>query len=97
MNDIPPDRQILSLLERLNFSPAYFCFRWNLTYEQLAELCGVSKSTTYHWLGGQSSRREAGKPYRRLMSMADILLTNAPTTEPLIRQWLERHAGEENP
>jgi hypothetical protein len=61
---------------------------WSLfEYEELAGICGISKSTTYHWLGGQTSRREAGEPYQRIMAVADFLLTNAERVQLLLERW----------
>ena len=59
-------------------------------YEELAGICGISKSTTYHWLGGQTSRREAGLPYQRIMAVADMLLENAERVQPLLERWHTR-------
>ena len=58
----------------------------------LAKLCGVSVSTTYHWFGGVSSRREAGLSYQRLLAIADIMLENADEMEPLIQEWYEQQS-----
>jgi len=59
-------------------------------YEELAGICSISKSTTYHWLGGQTSRREAGEPYQRIMAVADMLLENAERVQPLLERWHTR-------
>jgi transcriptional regulator with XRE-family HTH domain len=83
-------QEVLALLNQMLISPSEFCFRWSLDYEELADLCGVSKSTTYHWLGGQASRREAGETYQRLMALADVILENASRLEPLLHRWLNR-------
>lgn len=83
-------QQVLSLLNQMLLSPSEFCFRWGLEYDELADICGVSKSTTYHWLGGQSSRREAGESYQRLIAIADVILENASRLEPLLHRWLNQ-------
>ncbi len=80
-------QRVLQLHNQMFMSPQDFSFRWNVGYEELAEICGISKSTTYHWLGGQASRREAGLPYQRIMAMADFLLTNAERVQPLLERW----------
>jgi hypothetical protein len=65
-------QQVLELHNQMFISPQDFSYRWGLGYEQLAHICCLSKSTTYHWLGGQASRREAVYPtkesWRWLMS-----------------------------
>ncbi|WP_199336251.1 hypothetical protein [Nostoc sp. FACHB-110] len=48
-------------------SPQDFSYRWGLGYEELAKICSISKSTTYHWLGGQASSRASGLPYQRII------------------------------
>lgn len=80
-------QQVLELHNQMFISPQDFSYRWGLGYEQLAHICCLSKSTTYHWLGGQASRREAGLPYQRIMAMADFLLTNAERVQPLLERW----------
>ncbi|MBD1836300.1 helix-turn-helix domain-containing protein [Cyanobacteria bacterium FACHB-472] len=80
-------QQVLELHNQMFISPQDFSYRWGLGYEQLAQICCLSKSTTYHWLGGQASRREAGLPYQRIMAMADFLLTNAERVQPLLERW----------
>lgn len=84
----PETRQrVLELHNQMFLSPQEFSYRWGLGYEQLAEICCISKSTTYHWLGGQASRREAGEPYQRIMAVADMLLENAEEVCPMLEQW----------
>lgn len=83
-------QQVLELHNQMFISPQDFSFRWGIGYEELAEICAISKSTTYHWLGGQASRREAGLPYQRIMAMADFLLTNAERVQPLLERWHTR-------
>ncbi len=80
-------QQVLQLHNQMFISPQDFSYRWGIEYEELAEICCVSKSTTYHWLGGQASRREAGKPYQRIMAVADFLLSNAEQIHPLLERW----------
>lgn len=71
-------------------SPEDFSYRWGVGYEDLAEICCLSKSTTYHWFGGRASRRRAGRPYQRILAMADFLLTNAEQVYPLLERWQQR-------
>ncbi len=80
--------RLLELHNQMSMSPQEFSYRWEVDYEELAELCCISKSTTYHWLGGQKSRREAGLPYQRIMAVADFLLANGETVYPLLERWL---------
>lgn len=80
-------QQVLQLHNQMFISPQDFSYRWGIEYEELAEICCVSKSTTYHWLGGQASRREAGEPYQRIMAVADFLLSNAEQIHPLLERW----------
>ncbi len=91
MDNYQVRQQILELINQMLLSPSEFCYRWDLDYEALANICGLSKSTTYHWLGGQDSRRIAGKPYQRLIAIVDLLLENATDSQVLLlRYWLER-------
>jgi hypothetical protein len=62
MTEQQRQQQVLQLHNQMFLSPQDFSYRWGIEYEELAEICCVSKSTTYHWLGGQASRREAGYP-----------------------------------
>jgi transposase len=80
-------QRVLQLHNQMFMSPQEFSFRWGIEYEELAEICCVSKSTTYHWLGGQASRREAGEPYQRIMAVADFLLSHAEQIHPLLERW----------
>jgi hypothetical protein len=86
---IEPDIQqrVLELHNQMLLSPQAFSYRWNIDYETLAQICCLSKSTTYHWLGGQASRRPAGLPYQRIMAVTDLLLENAEQLYPLLERW----------
>lgn len=79
--------QILQRHNQMFMSPQDFCFRWDKTAEELAQICGVSQSTTNHWLGGKSSRRSPGKPYQRILAIADFLLSNPNQIHPLLERW----------
>ena len=81
-------KQVLQLQKLMVMSPQDFSYRWGLNSEQLANICGISKPTTYHWLCGQKSRREAAKPCQRIMAITDFLLENSEIIYPLIEQWL---------
>ena len=71
----------------MQLSPQAFSHRWDAGTEDIAHICCVSKSTVYHWLGGQASRRIAGCPHQRILAMADFLLSNADAIAPLLNQW----------
>jgi transposase len=90
MSEQQRQRQVLQLHNQMFLSPQDFSYRWGIEYEELAEICCVSKSTTYHWLGGQASRREAGEPYQRIMAVADMLLENAEQVYPMLERWQSR-------
>lgn len=87
MTDSNPQQQVLQLHSQMFMSPEEFSYKWDVDYETLAEICCLSKSTTYHWLGGQASRRAAGMPYQRILAVADYLLTHAEQMLPLLRSW----------
>ncbi len=87
MTEQQRQQQVLQLHNQMFLSPQDFSYRWGIEYEELAEICCVSKSTTYHWLGGQASRREAGEPYQRIMAVADMLLENAEQIHPMLERW----------
>lgn len=74
-------------IPRMYLTPQAFSARWDVNYEELAQLCCVSKSTTYHWLGGQTSRRVAGLPYQRILALTDFLLTYPMLVLTFIRAW----------
>jgi len=87
---MPPSehyRQILTLHNQMLMSPEEFSYKWNVSYETLAELCCLSKTTTYHWLGGRASRRHAGQPYQRILAVSDFLLVYAKQIYPLLDEW----------
>jgi hypothetical protein len=83
-------QQVRELHNLMLMSPQDFSFRWGIGYEELADICAISKSTTYHWLGGQASRRQAGLPYQRIMAVADLLLENAEQVYPMLERWQTR-------
>ena len=66
------ENQLLRVHNQMFMSPEDFSYRWGVGYEDLAEICCLSKSTTYHWFGGRASRRRAGRPYQRILAMADF-------------------------
>lgn len=84
------ENQVLKLHNQMLISPQDFSYRWGIGYEALAEICCVSKSTTYHWLGGKASRRRAGNAYQRILAVTDFLLTNAEQVHPLLERWQQR-------
>lgn len=84
------ENQLLQVHNQMFMSPEDFSYRWGVGYEDLAEICCLSKSTTYHWFGGIASRRTAGRPYQRILAMADFLLTNAEQVYPLLERWQQR-------
>ncbi|WP_250123684.1 hypothetical protein [Chroococcidiopsis sp. CCMEE 29] len=84
------ENQMLQLHNRMFMSPQDFSYRWGIGYEALAEICCVSKSTTYHWLGGKASRRRTGEAYQRILAVADFLMTNAEQVHPLLERWHQR-------
>jgi hypothetical protein len=86
-------RRVLELHNQMFLSPQVFSYRWNIDNETLAEICCLSKATTYHWLGGQASRRPAGLPYQRIMALADLLLENAEQACPLLEGWQARRSS----
>ena len=81
------ENQVLQLHNQMFISPQDFSYRWEVGYEALAEICCISKSSTYHWFGGRVSRRQAGKAYQRILAVADFLLTNAEQVHPLLERW----------
>lgn len=87
MSEAEKSQELLELHNQMFMSPQDFSYRWGLGYEELAKICAISKSTTYHWLGGQASRRAAGLPYQRIMAVADFLLANAEVIQPLLERW----------
>lgn len=90
MSEAEKRQQVLELLQQMFVSPSDFCYRWGLGYEELAKICCVSKSTTYHWLAGLASRRVAGRSYQRILAVTDFLLSNAERVHPLLERWQQR-------
>lgn len=78
---------LLAKHNAMQLSPQVFSYRWNVGTEEIAQICCVSKSTVYHWLGGQASRRIAGCPHQRILAVADFLLANADAIAPLLDGW----------
>ena len=87
MSEAKTPEQLLEIHNQMFMSPQDFSYHWGLGYEELAKICAISKSTAYHWLGGQASRREAGLPYQRIMAVADFLFANAEVINPLLEEW----------
>jgi hypothetical protein len=87
MSEQEARQQVLQLHNQMFMSPQVFSHRWGFGSLELAQICCVSQSTTNHWLGGRTSRREAGLPYQRIMAVADFLLENASQVHPLLEQW----------
>jgi len=86
-------RRVLELHNQMFLSPEAFSYRWDIDYETLAEICCISKATTYHWLGGQASRRPAALSHQRIMAIADLLLENAEEISPLLERWQSRNSS----
>lgn len=80
-------RQVLALHNQMQMTPQEFSYRWGVDSETLAQMCCLSKSTTYHWLGGQASRRTAGQSYQRILAVADFMLSHAEQIQPLLESW----------
>jgi len=87
MTEADKSQQVLQLHNQMFLSPQEFAYHWGVGALELAQICCVSQSTTNHWLGGQSSRRQAGQPYQRILAVADFLLENAAQVQPLLEQW----------
>jgi hypothetical protein len=83
------NKQVLQLQKIMVMSPQDFSYRWGLNSEELANICGISKPTTYHWLCGQKSHRTPTKACQRIMAMTDFMLENSEIIYPLIQQWLD--------
>ncbi len=82
--------RVLQLHSQMFMSPDDFSYRWGVGYKTLAEICCVSRSTAYHWLGGKASRRQAGKQYQRILAMTNFLLSNAEQIQPLLERWYQQ-------
>jgi len=63
--------------------------------EALAEICCLSKSTTYHWFGVRTSHKwEPVRPYQKILAIADFLLANADKFIPLLERWQQQWLDE---
>lgn len=80
-------RRVLELLNQMTMHPEIFSFRWGMGATEIAMICGVSRSTASHWLGGRSSRREPAIAYQRILAMTDFLLANSERMRPLVERW----------
>ena len=85
--------QLLQLHNQMFISPEDFSYRWDVGYETLGEICCLSKSTTYHWLGGRASRRMPSRSSQRILAVADLLLANAEQVYPLLERWRSDQAN----
>lgn len=81
------EKQVLQLHNQMFMFPQDFSYPWGMGYEALAEICCLSKSTTYHWLGGRGSRRQASRASQRILAVIDFLLANAEQVYPLLERW----------
>lgn len=80
-------QRVVELQNQMMMHPEIFSFRWGMDATEIAAICGVSRSSANHWLGGRSSRRVPGIPYQRILAMTDFLLTNAERIQPLMERW----------
>ena len=91
----PNQQRVLELHNRMLLSAETFSFRWGMDAVAIAAICGVSKSSASHWLGGRTSRRIPAVAYQRILAVADFLLANADRVQPLLERW-QRSEGSEN-
>lgn len=87
-------RRVLELHNQKTLHPEVFSFHWGTDAAAIAAICGVSKSSANHWLGGRSSRRTPGIPYQRILAVADFLLRNADRVQPLLEHWQQQAEDE---
>jgi transcriptional regulator with XRE-family HTH domain len=52
----------------IKMEPEEFLKHWAVNYEELAELCGRSKSTVAHWFSSGSHRREPSEADKRRLA-----------------------------
>lgn len=87
-------QRVLDLHNQMQMHPERFSHRWGLDATEIATLCGVSKSSVNHWLGGRASRRTPGVAYLRTLAIADFLLTNAEKMQPLLERWQQTEGSK---
>lgn len=62
---LPSDRHWHLLADVfVEMEPAEFLTYWEVTYEQMALICGCSKGTVKHWFSSGSSRRSPSPDHK---------------------------------
>jgi transcriptional regulator with XRE-family HTH domain len=87
-------QRVLELHNRMRMNPETFSHRWGMNAGEIAAICGISRSSVSHWLGGRSSRRTPGGAHLRILAVADFLLTNAERIQPLLERWQQPEESE---
>lgn len=70
--------------------PEEFLKYWSVTYEELAELCGRSKSTVAHWFSAGEHRREPSESDKRRLAEIHALWSQFENEPTHLREIWER-------
>jgi len=83
-----------------HMEPEEFLKHWVVNYEELAELCGRSKSTVSHWFSSGEHRREPSEADKRRLAEIHALWSQFETEPPHLREiWArkrQRRRSEED-
>ena len=74
----------------LSLSPLEFQIKWNVNYQQLADICGVKKNTVETWNKSLSKRSHPSKYALLRLALADKLLENPNLSEVIAFLELDR-------
>ena len=74
----------------LSLSPLEFQIKWNVNYQQLADICGVKKNTVETWNKSLSKRSHPSKYALLRLAIADKLLENPNSPEVIAFLELDR-------
>jgi hypothetical protein len=60
----------------LELEPQTFYAKWNVTYEQIALICGRAPATVQHWFQTGKNYRSPSKYDKRYLALMDFVLEN---------------------
>ncbi|BAY67001.1 hypothetical protein NIES22_71450 (plasmid) [Calothrix brevissima NIES-22] len=76
--------------------PEEFLKHWAVNYEELAELCGRSKSTVAHWFSQGEHRREPSEADKRRLAEIHALWTQFENEPAHLREIWARKRRRKN-
>jgi len=77
--------------------PEEFLKHWTVSYEELAELCGRSKSTVAHWFSNGEHKREPTEADKRRLAEIHALWIQFENEPQHLREIWERKRSRRKP